>query len=61
MGLSVENLILIASTLIVILLLLFVFIFLGISAFSVGGTFGSIINSIFPVLAGVGVGMRGAN
>ena len=30
------------------LILLFIFIFLGIKAFSIGGTFGSIINSIIP-------------
>lgn len=58
MGLSTENLVIIFSTLLVILLLVFVFIFLGIAAFSVGGTFGSIINSIFPILAGVGVSRK---
>ena len=31
-----------------LLLLIFVFIFLGIKAFAVGGTFGSIISSLFP-------------
>lgn len=40
--------------LIIILILLFSFIFLGIRAFSVGGTFGSIINSIIPMVAAVG-------
>lgn len=58
MGLSTENLVIIFTTLLIILLLLFVFIFLGIAAFSVGGTFGSVINSIFPVLAGVGVSRK---
>ena len=42
----------------IILLLLFVFIFLGITAFSTGGTFGSIINSILPVGAGFAVGQK---
>ena len=32
----------------IILILLLFFIFLGIKAFSIGGTFGSIINSIIP-------------
>ena len=32
----------------IILIILFIFVFLGIKAFSVGGTFGSIINSIIP-------------
>ena len=33
----------------IIIILLFIFIFLGIKAFSIGGTIGSIINSIIPV------------
>ena len=32
----------------IILILLLFFIFLGIKAFSIGGTFGSVINSIIP-------------
>ena len=32
-----------------LLLILFAFIFVGIAAFAIGGTFGSIINSMFPV------------
>ena len=39
-----------------ILILLFVFIFLGISAFALGGTFGTVINSMIPCMAGMGVG-----
>ena len=31
-----------------VLIILLIFIFLGIKAFSIGGTFGSIINSIIP-------------
>ncbi len=42
----------------IILVLLFVFIFLGISAFSMGGTFGSIVNSMLPVGAGFAVGQK---
>lgn len=41
-----------------VLLLTFVFLFLGIQAFSIGGTFGSIINSILPITAGVIVGKK---
>ena len=33
----------------IVLILLFIFIFLGIKAFTVGTTFGSIINSIIPI------------
>lgn len=33
----------------IILLLLFAFIFLGIEAFSIGGSFGSVINSLMAV------------
>ena len=32
--------------------MLFIFIFLGIQAFALGGTLGSIINSILPIAAG---------
>jgi hypothetical protein len=35
--------------LVVLVLLLFAFIFVGISAFAVPGTFGSIVNSAFPM------------
>lgn len=40
----------------IIILLLFVFIFMGISAFALGGTFGAIINSAMPAMAGAGAG-----
>jgi len=40
----------------IIILLLFVFIFMGIAAFALGGTFGAIINSAMPALAGGGAG-----
>ncbi len=33
----------------IILILFFCFIFLGIKAFAMGGTFGSIINSLMPM------------
>ena len=44
--------------LLTVLLLLFMFIFLGIKAFSIGGTFGSIINSLLPIMAGLIVGKK---
>ena len=56
LGVSTSQLIFLLVMLIIILLLLFVFIFLGIAAFALGGTFGTIINSMMPCLAGVGVG-----
>ncbi|KAL4462739.1 hypothetical protein ABPG72_014911 [Tetrahymena utriculariae] len=54
LGISPALLVLALGTLIVILILLFVFIFLGIKAFAVGGTFGSIINSMIPMVAAGG-------
>ncbi len=58
LGLSTTQLIMIFVTLLVVLLLLFVFIFLGIQAFAIGGTFGSIINSLLPISAGFTVGKK---
>ena len=55
LGLSRGQLIFLFIMLTIILLLMFGFIFVGIAAFSIGGTFGSIINSILPVSAGVAV------
>lgn len=34
---------------------MFAFIFVGIAAFSLGGSFGSVINSIIPLGGGMGV------
>lgn len=42
--------------LIILLLLIFVFIFVGVSAFAIPGTFGAIVNSMFPVGGGLGLG-----
>ena len=42
-------------TLTSILFMIFAFIFFGIRAFSMGGTFGAIINSIFPAAGGIGL------
>ncbi|EAR86437.2 phage head-tail adaptor family protein, putative (macronuclear) [Tetrahymena thermophila SB210] len=54
LGISPALLVLALGTLIVILILLFVFIFFGINAFAMGGTFGSIINSLIPMAAAGG-------
>ena len=48
LGITPEILTAIFIRLIVLLILVFIFVFLGISAFAIGGTFGSIINSLFP-------------
>jgi len=40
-------------------MIIFVFIFVGINAFAIPGTFGSIINSMFPI--GCGFGLNGKN
>jgi hypothetical protein len=37
-----------------ILLVIFAFIYIGIVAFSIGGAFGSVINSLIPILGGIG-------
>lgn len=39
-----------------ILVLIFAFIFIGVKAFTIAGVFGSIVNSMFPVSAGLGLG-----
>ena len=53
---SQTELVFLLITLIIILLLLFIFIFMGIAAFALGGTFGTVINSMMPLIAGAGVG-----
>ncbi len=58
LGISTNQLIFLFVVLSIVLILLFVFIFLGIAAFSMGGTFGSVINSILPIGAGVAVGQN---
>ncbi|KAL4503518.1 hypothetical protein ABPG73_017261, partial [Tetrahymena malaccensis] len=55
LGISPALLALALGVLVVILIALFIFIFLGIKAFTVGGTFGSIINSLIPMTAALGV------
>lgn len=49
LGITKEVLFGILIWLTLLLLILFAFIFVGIAAFAVGGTFGSIINSLFPI------------
>lgn len=49
---------LIFSVLVGVLLLLFVFIFFGVNAFAIGGTFGSIVNALLPISAGLLVGRK---
>ncbi len=60
LGISTTQLVVLFTVLVLILLLIFVFIFLGIQAFSIGGTFGSIINSLLPIGAAFTVGKKKA-
>ena len=48
LGITPEILTAIFIRLILLLILIFIFIFMGIKAFAIGGTFGAIINSLFP-------------
>ncbi|KAL4483285.1 hypothetical protein ABPG72_007927 [Tetrahymena utriculariae] len=61
LGISPALLAISLGTLIIILILLLVFIFLGIKAFALGGTFGSIINSIIPAAATSGAASSSSN
>jgi hypothetical protein len=58
-GLSNSQLIIILCALVFILVMLLAFILLGMNAFTPGGVFNSIINSMMPMLAGTGVGRGG--
>jgi hypothetical protein len=49
LGITPTQLALIFTVLIILLVLLLAFIYLGIIAFSIGGSFGAVINSLFPV------------
>ena len=49
LGITKEILFGILMWLVALLMILFAFIFVGIAAFAIGGTFGSIINSLFPI------------
>jgi len=45
--------------LIVLLILIFIFIFIGVKAFAIPGTFGAIVNSVFPMAGGAGLSKGG--
>jgi hypothetical protein len=49
LGINSEILTLILIWLIILLLIIFAFIFVGIQAFALGGSFGAVINSLFPI------------
>jgi hypothetical protein len=49
LGISPALLAIELTMLVVLLVFVFTFIFLGISAFSLGGTFGAIINGAMPI------------
>ena len=48
-GITEELLGLLFIWLVILLLLIFSFILVGIKAFAIGGTFGSVVNSFFPI------------
>lgn len=58
LGISINKIISYITFFIGLLLLIFLFIYIGISAFSVGGSFGSVINSAIPVLGGLGASSK---
>jgi hypothetical protein len=60
LGIATSRLTKLYLLLVSILILLFIFIFFGITAFSVGGTFSSVINGALPVGAGIGVSQKAA-
>lgn len=61
MGITSEMLTAIFIALVILLILILTFIFVGIQSFAIGGTFGAVINSIFPVVGGVGLGKQSDN
>lgn len=52
MGINKSTLMFLLVGLVIILLLIFIFIFIGVKAFAIPGTFGAVINSIFPMAGG---------
>jgi len=58
MGITEEKLAVLLIFLIVLLVLMFVFIFVGITAFALGGTFGAVVNSLFPAIGGGSLGKK---
>lgn len=55
LGLSLGKIVLAVSGIAFVMILLLAFIFVGISAFSIGGSFGAVVNSIIPVAGGTAV------
>lgn len=43
------------------MLLIIFFIFVGISAFSIGGSFGAVINSLIPIAGGFSISKKKAD
>jgi hypothetical protein len=58
LGLDTITLIKVGVVAVFYLLLIFVFIFVGIAAFTTGGSFSAVINSLFPMAAGLGMGVK---
>jgi hypothetical protein len=58
LGLTEEQLAVLLIVLILLFILLLVFIFVGIEAFALGGSFGAVINSMFPMLGGGAMGKK---
>lgn len=55
LGITKERLMFALIWLVILLLLIFGFIFVGVTAFTLPGTFGSIVNSMFPIAGGGGL------
>jgi len=58
LGINIEKLAVMFVVLVLLLILIFVFIFFGIKGFALGGSFGSVVSSTFPVAGGVGLGKK---
>jgi len=58
LGISPEQLIVVFIWLIILLIFIFAFVFLGIKAFALGGTFGALINSLFPAAGAAVLGKK---
>lgn len=58
-GLSIDQVVGALTYTALVLLFLFAFIFVGIAAFSLGGSFGSVVNSTIPLGGGMSVGSGG--
>jgi hypothetical protein len=58
LGITEEQLAVLLIILILLLILLLIFIFVGIAAFALGGSFGAVINSLFPMMGGGAMGKK---